>query len=280
MTYRSLLVLLEQDDHLAARAHYAVKLAQALDCHLIGLAPTGLLEAPMLQGSSNAFSDLADHAFQLMRHRAQEAVAVFERTCSAAGAVGHESVVVEEEKTAALVRHSHCCDLVIMSQPQPDTAAYAPSRALLEEVALATARPTLIVPYAGRFEPPRLNALIAWDEGREGARAVADALPLLSRMESVQVVTWRPTRHAESVSLADRLEALTKWLMWHGVQAQARIEVTDVPIADAMLSSAADMSADLLVMGAYGHPRWAQRMLGGATRGILDSMTVPVLMSR
>jgi nucleotide-binding universal stress UspA family protein len=99
-------------------------------------------------------------------------------------------------------------------------------------------------------------------------------------MEAVQVVTWRPTRHPETASLGYRLEALTKWLMWHGVQAEARIEVTDVPIADAMLSSAADLSADLLVMGAYGHPRWAQRMLGGATRGILDSMTVPVLMSR
>jgi nucleotide-binding universal stress UspA family protein len=170
--------------------------------------------------------------------------------------------------------------MVIMSQPEPDTAGFSESRALLEEVVLTSARPTLVLPYAGRFEPPRLKALIAWDEGREGSRAVADALPLLSRMEAVKVTTWRPSHHGESESLSGRLESLTKWLMWHGVQAEARIEVTDVPIADAILSSAADLSADLLVMGAYGHPRWTQRMLGGATRGILDSMTVPVLMSR
>lgn len=280
MALRSMLVLLDQDDHLAARATYAIKLARSLDCHLVGLAPTGLLEAPMLLGSSDALGKLADHAWQLMRHRAEESVALFERMCSSMGFASAESLVVEEDKATSLRLHSPCCDLVIMSQPDPDTAGYAESRALLEEVTLTNARPTLILPYAGRFEPPRLNALVAWDEGREGARAAADALPLLSRMETVRVTTWRPGHHGESESLARRLESLTKWLMWHGVQAEARIEVTDVPIADAILSSAADLSADLLVMGAYGHPRWTQRMLGGATRGIMDSMTVPVLMSR
>ena len=72
---------------------------------------------------------------------------------------------------------------------------------------------------------------------------------------------------------------MSKWLLWHGVQAEAGTEVSDLPIAEAMLSRAADSGADLLVMGAYGHPRWAQRVLGGATRGILDAMTLPVLMS-
>ncbi len=279
MAYRSLLVLLEQDDHHAARVHYAIKLAQSLDCHLVGLAPTGLLEAPVLQGSSDTLSELAGHAWRLIRQRADEAVQWFDRTCSAAGFTSRESLVVEDDKATALIRHSQCCDLAIMSQPEHGTAGYALSRALLEEMVLASARPTLIVPYAGRFEPPRHRAMIAWDEGREAARAVADALPLLSRMETVQLVTWRPIRHPEDDPLSDRLDAFSKWLLWHGVQAEARIETTDIPVAEAMLSSAADVGADLLVMGAYGHPRWTQRVLGGATRGILDTMTVPVLMS-
>lgn len=279
MAYRSLLVLLEQDAHHVARVHYAIKLAQALDCHLVGLAPTGLLEVPLLQGSSDKLDELAGHAWRLMRERADESVEMFRRTCTAAGFASHESLVVEDDQAVALVRHSHCCDLTIMSQPEPGSAGYAQSRALLEEMVLLGARPTLIIPYAGRFEPPRRRAMVAWDEGRESARAVADALPLLVRAESVQVTTWRTARQADDPALAERTAAFSKWLLWHGVQAEARTEVSDVPVAEAMLSRAADLGVDLLVMGAYGHPRWAQRVLGGATRGILDSMTVPVLMS-
>ncbi|HEX5685293.1 MAG TPA: universal stress protein [Ideonella sp.] len=279
MVYRSLLVLLDQDDHHVARVRYAIKLAQSLDCHLVGLAPTGLLELPMLQGSSSALSELSHHAWQLMRQRTEEAVELFDRACAAAGFTSRESLVVEDGKATALIRHSHCCDLVIMSQPEPRTARYAEARAVLEEVVLASARPTLIVPYAGRFDPPRRKAMIAWDEGREAARAVADALPLLSRMEGAQLMTWRPSHRDHDPTLAARADAFSKWLLWHGVQAEVRTEVSDLPLADAMLSRAADLGVDLLVMGAYGHPRWAQRVLGGATRGILDAMTVPVLMS-
>ncbi len=67
--------------------------------------------------------------------------------------------------------------------------------------------------------------------------------------------------------------------MWKGVSADMRVETTDIGVAEAVLSRAADMSADLIVMGAYGHARWAERVLGGATRGLLESMTAPVLMS-
>ena len=76
-----------------------------------------------------------------------------------------------------------------------------------------------------------------------------------------------------------QLDALHKWLMRHGVSAQMRVEPAGANIADAMLSHAADTNADLIVMGAYGHSRWAEVVLGGATRGLLASMTVPVLMS-
>ena len=67
--------------------------------------------------------------------------------------------------------------------------------------------------------------------------------------------------------------------MWHGVTARARSETCDGRIAEAILSTAATLNADLVVMGAYGHARWSERILGGATRGLLSSMTVPVLMS-
>lgn len=279
MAFRSLLVLLDQDAHHLARVQYAIKLAQELDCHLIGIAPTGLLEVPVLQGSAGSLNELAEQAWQLMRARADGAVEVFRQACAAAGLPSHESLVVEEDKAAAMIRYSPCCDLAVMSQPEPGTAGCVDARALLEEMVLLSARPTLVLPYAGHFEPPRKQAIVAWDEGREAARAVADALPLLTLVESVQLASWRPGGQADDPARAQRAEAMSKWLLWHGVQAEARTEVSDLPIAEAMLSRAADSGADLLVMGAYGHPRWAQRVLGGATRGILDAMTLPVLMS-
>ena len=92
-------------------------------------------------------------------------------------------------------------------------------------------------------------------------------------------LAWREGAYEETVPLAERLQALRQWLAWHGVRAETAVEVTTIDIADAMLSRAADLEADLLVMGAFGHRRLAERLLGGATRGLLDSMTLPVLMS-
>ena len=123
------------------------------------------------------------------------------------------------------------------------------------------------------------RVMVAWDDSRESARAVSDALPLLRLATRVEVVSWADAATVEAAALPRRLQALQPWLAWQGVSAELSIETTGHGIADAMLSRAADLSADLIVMGAYGRSRWAERVLGGATRGLLASMTVPVLMS-
>jgi nucleotide-binding universal stress UspA family protein len=119
---------------------------------------------------------------------------------------------------------------------------------------------------------------VAWDGSREAARAVADALPFLRKARRVNLVAWQ-----EKGLLADtgpiKLQQVCKWLALHGVAAEGHLETASMPIADAMLSRTADLDTDLVVMGAYGHTRWTERVLGGATRGVLASMTVPVLMS-
>jgi nucleotide-binding universal stress UspA family protein len=162
-------------------------------------------------------------------------------------------------------------------------------------VVLHSARPTLILPCVSavsavsavneasaardtaRFDRIGTQVLVAWDDSREAARAIADALPLLRRAARVQVISWHEAD--DGGAAAARLDALRRWLMWQGVVAEVQADTTPIDIADTMLSRAADMNADLLVMGAYGHARWAEWALGGATRGMLESMTVPVLMS-
>lgn len=149
----------------------------------------------------------------------------------------------------------------------------------LDQLVLSTGRPLLLVPYAGRFPSVGKNVLVAWNAKPEAARAVTDALPLLARANSVQVMAFDPegnrSGHGENPG-AD----IALYLARHGVKATAsRQHCGSDEVGVQILSRAADIDADLIVMGAYGHSRVRELVLGGVTRTILDSMTVPVLMS-
>ena len=279
MTYRSLLVLLDQDPQCAARCQAAMRLAKALDCHLVGVAPTGLIELPASAHAAASLADFAALAWDTLRDQAERATDQFRDACRAAGVKSCEAVVDESARAPSLVRHAHCSDLTVLTQPDPASPDYRLVRDLVEQVLLYSARPTLIIPYTGRFDSIGTKVMVAWDDSRESARAVSDALPLLRLAEQVLVVSWNEVGAIDDKTLRPRLEALHRWLMWQGVSAEVRVESTGIGIAQAMLSRAADLSTDLIVMGAYGHARWTERVLGGATRGLLASMTVPVLMS-
>lgn len=279
MTYRSLLVLLDDDPRCMQRSQLAVQLARRFESHLVGLAPTGLIEVPAVPGLGADFDALTRLAWQQLRERAQRAASAFREGCSAAGLPSFETVVDEQDAAASLVRHAHCSDLAIVSQADPFDRRQRARQVLVEQAVLYSARPTLVLPYAGPLETVGRRVLIAWDDSREATRALTDALPMLRHAEQVQVVWWNEGGMDDTDELQRRLDALRQWLVWQGVVAEVRIEGTQVAIHDAMLSRAADLGSDLIVMGAYGHARWAESMLGGATRGLLQSMTVPVLMS-
>jgi nucleotide-binding universal stress UspA family protein len=137
----------------------------------------------------------------------------------------------------------------------------------------------LVLPYIGPAASFGERAFVAWDASREAARAVNDALPLLRRAKQVGVLTVNPRPwpfgHGEEPGGDIGLH-----LARHGVKVEVqRIEAPDIDPGNAILSHLADRSADLLVMGAYGHSRLREFVLGGVTRTILGEMTVPVLMS-
>ncbi len=279
MTYRTILVHLDQEPLCASRTRTAIHLARDMDCRLIGLAPTGLVDLPVVPQAAGSLADFAVAAWDALRERAALAVEQFRQACRAAGLKSFEAVTDEADAVSSLVYHAHCSDLTVLSQPDPQAPGQRQAQAVLEEVILQSARPTLVIPYAGRFDAIGHTVMVAWDDSREAARAVSDALPLLRRAGQVHVVSWNEAGDPTDERLGERMDALRQWLMWQGVPAEARVESTAIGIADAMLSRAADLGADLMVMGAYGHSRWAERVLGGATRGLLASMTVPVLMS-
>jgi nucleotide-binding universal stress UspA family protein len=279
MAYRSLLVQLGADAACPERVKVAIALARDQGAHLVGLAATGRLDLPVAVDAATMSAGLIEAAWSAMRTQAALAAQSFTDACTNARLRSVEAVVVEEDAAAALVRHAHCSDLVLLGQVDRDAPGHRMASEVLETVLMGCARPVLVVPYAGRQAAVSQRPMVAWDDSREAARAVADALPLLRRAECVQVLAWREGPDEDTVPLAARLQALQQWLAWHGVRAETAVEVTTIDIADAMLSRAADLDADLLVMGAYGHRRLAERLLGGATRGLLQSMTLPVLMS-
>ena len=279
MTYRSLLVFLDNEPLCVNRTRVAAQLAAKLDCHLVGIAPTGIVGLPVAPEGASSLAEYAALSWQALRDQAELAAQSFREICRALGVASFEAVVDEGDRAPSLVRHAHCSDLVVLSQADPRTPGHYLAQALVEQVVLYSARPTLILPYAGPVDTLASNALVAWDDSREAARALADALPLLRLAKQVQVISWNEAGNDAVTGLRSRLDALSRWLMWQGVSADVRVETTGIDIADAMLSRAADLSADLIVMGAYGHSRWTERILGGATRGLLATMTVPVLMS-
>ena len=280
MTYRSLLVALDHDSACAARTEVALRLAATLDAHLVGLAPTGIVQVPVWPRGDETVNDFAARAVGRLQSQAEAAAERFRERCRAAGAKSFEAVVDAADAVPSLVGHIHCSDLAVLSQAHPAAPDAGAAREVVEQVVLQSARPTLVLPYAGRVETLGTRAMVAWDDSREAARALWDALPLLQRATQVDILCWKESAPVDDARLSARLEALKRWLMWHGVPARVHTEVAaDIGIAEAMLSRAADLSADLIVMGAYGHARWSERVLGGATRGLLEAMTVPVLMS-
>jgi nucleotide-binding universal stress UspA family protein len=148
-------------------------------------------------------------------------------------------------------------------------------------VLLEGGRPVLVVPYVGAPEIIGTNVVVAWDGGREASRALADALPILVRARKVTVVCLDPSASARGADVLAR-DRLVAYLRRHAVAAQIESDAFgegDIGFGDWLLSRVADLGGDLIVMGGYGHSRWREQVLGGATRALLAEMTVPVLMS-
>ena len=183
---------------------------------------------------------------------------------------------VEALASEAIIGRGRYADLAVLAQPSPDESDAATDYDVPAAVVMALGRPVLMVPYAGTFADAGKRVLVAWSGTRESARALADALPFFTGASEITALAVNPGSHGAAMQ-AD----LANWFGAHGIKAKTRIaNTTEIEVGDVLLSAAADVSADLLVMGAYGRPRLRELILGGATHSIFRHMTVPVLMSR
>lgn len=273
MAYKDLLLHIDDSKAGPARLVAAVNLARAHDAHLTGLYVIPLYTIPPYAEAQIGHELIAAQE-QAAKERAQAVETRFRAAVAQAG-ISAEWRCVEGDWVDTLQLHAHYTDLVILGQadgrdPASINAGFA------EQVVLSCGRPVLFVPYIGVTGPIGERVMVAWKSSRESVRALNDALPLLEQARRVDVVTVNPNDDEGDMPGAD----ICLYLARHGVKAEAhKIIARDIDIGNLLLSRAADEGIDLIVMGAYGHSRFREMILGGATRHTLQHMTVPVLMS-
>ncbi len=275
MSYKTILVHIDSGKHCPARVEVAARLASQHDAHLIGLhAPTSV-EPPKdirIKGWQAIIeSQKRDDVMQ-----AALAETAFNKAVAVANPTSAEWRSSLKNAAEAVSLHARYADLLVLGQRDP-AEDYGLEHDFVERVALSCGRPALVIPYAGRFVTIGKRILVAWDRGREATRALTDAIPLLRLADEVKVIAISPKEDGHgALPGAD----IGLYLARHGVNIEVKAEYGEVlDVGNELLSRAADFGTDLIVMGAYGHSRLRELIMGGATRTIIDSMTVPVLLS-
>lgn len=277
MSYKTIIVHLDCGKRRSERLDLAVRVAAQFDARLIGLFALDLYAG--LLAAADAGSILVEAELQRREACMGEAQAEFLGQC-ATRSVRPEWQFTEDDAAKEVALAACCADLIVIGQTNPDTRAEdGISASFAADVVLSAGKPVLVVPYAGHFEGIGKRTLVAWNAAPEAERALTDALPVLERSQAVEVVSFdEGGDHADPDDNA-RL-AVHTYLKDHGVNANVtRYFADDLSPGECILSQAFDEHADCIVMGAYGQSRAKEPLLGGATRTVMNSMTVPVIMS-
>lgn len=256
--------------------NYAIATAAQLGANLTGIV---LRVRPVITGPAIGFlsNDAMQLALQKLDETAHAAAERFSKGTSAAGVVGrcHTPAVTFVEATQRLVQVARCNDLAIMGQPRPQSPTA--EGLFIEAVLFHSGRPILIVPYIQRDGPKFERITVCWDGSKAAARAIADAMPLLVKAKKVDLLTfvgeWAPGTVFEAADMAVHLAR-------HNVPLEvAALPTAGLDVGNSILNFATDNGSHLIVMGGYGHAKFGEAIFGGATRTLLQSMTVPTLMS-
>lgn len=278
MSYRNILLHL---DALAACRHRvaaALDLGERFGARVTGVAPTGRLAIPYAMDIAPP-GELIVEWQETLQRQARKAADAFEASARQAGFVRVETRVAEGSDIPAITQGARYADLVVIGQADPADGATDQGALSVGEVVLGCARPVLVVPYIGAAAGFGKHVLIAWNGSREASRAVHDALPLLKKAQRVTVMAVNPRIDEQGHGELPGAD-LAAFLAQHEVRVEVQADRgAQTDVGEELLSRIADLDIDLLVMGAYGHSRAREWAFGGATRTILQSMTVPVLMS-
>jgi len=278
MSYKSILVHLDTSQAVHSRLDLALSLATQFEAHVTGFFTVFTPEP----GSFYVMAGNAEFYVEQRQRRAEQQGAL-ERLFRAEllrAKVQGDWQSSAEYANEVVPQAARIADLAIVGQYNRDDPDSFVAEQFIESTVLSTGRPVLVVPYAGQFDAIASHVMIAWDGSREATRALHDALPFLTRAKRVTVLTVDALRHDPAASRIPGADIAAIVSRYGANVATEEVEgVKGQSIGEILLSRAADLGVDLIVMGCYGHSRWRELVLGGATRSILKSMTVPVLMS-
>jgi nucleotide-binding universal stress UspA family protein len=253
-----------------------VSIAALLDANLAALSCETHVQVPghFLAGSFANISGIISGEGAKSRQNAHDLLAAFEKAADKAG-VRRETIFQKCTSTDyanLLVDYARLRDLTIMPVPEAYNQTYA------EAVIFGSGKPTLVLPETPRSRPFELGTVVvAWDSSRAAARAISDALPLLEKAKKVRVVTITDEKKIDTKHSG---EEVAKNLARHGINiVPDKVETKGKPIGNVLESYTSSHEADLLVMGAYGHSRLRQFILGGATKSLLSKPPLPILFA-
>jgi len=255
---------------------FAISVADAFEAHVLGVA---FVYDPVIPGSvmGGIPPEFIESQRRESENKVQQAIARFEQVAKRVG-VAYETRTLNASIAGAADRLGHLArrfDLAIVGQPERERAAAA--EVVDEGVLFDSGRPVIFVPYIQKSGLKLDRVMLCWDGSRAATRAINDAMPFLEKAKQVElVIVASKAGKANELTGADMGQHLAR----HGLKVEVkRITSPDIDVTSTILSYAADSSADMIVMGGYGHSRLREFILGGVTRGLLETMTVPTLMS-
>jgi nucleotide-binding universal stress UspA family protein len=257
-------------------ADFAISVASAFEAHLLGV---GFVYDPVIPGS--VMGGIPPEFIESQRaeseSKAKSAIARFEQAAKRAG-LSYETRTLNASISGAANRLGHLArrvDLAIVGQPERNKATA--TEVVDEGVLFESGRPVIFVPYIQKTGLKLDRVMICWDGSRAATRAINDGMPFLEKAKQVElVIVASKAGRANELTGADMGQHLAR----HGLKVEVkRITSPDIDVTSTILSYAADSSTDMIIMGGYGHSRLREFILGGVTRGLLETMTVPTLMS-
>jgi nucleotide-binding universal stress UspA family protein len=280
MRFKTVLVHADLSRHAPARIELAAAICAEHGAHLVGAAMTGVARAVFPDGCNARPGTLLAGYVDPLMHTARHALDRFEDIARRRG-VSHETRLVSDQAPDALALLARFADLVVVSQDDPDESlGYLPAAMRMPDyVVVSAARPVLVVPRTGAPPACPRRVLLCWNGSREAAVAMAAAVPLLQQAAQVSLAVLTPVFPKGAANPAELDDALA-FLGRHAVRAAPALRDPGGDTGRAILGLAAELDCDLVVMGCFGHSRFQELLLGGASRTVLQEAALPMLMAR
>lgn len=274
MAIKTILVHLADDEEHLKRLEVALMLAREQKAHVTALFITTPIGMPAQITGRGASAAYLSEATAQAKAKAEALEEEFKMNCERSN-VEFSWIITEGDHLDLLARHAHAADLVIASQPTYESFEDRLRMRLPEELALHSGLPVLILPQDSEIKSIGKRVLVAWKDTRETVRAIRDNISILIDAEKVFVLTVAPDT-GDALSLHEVADYIAR----HGVNVETQhIANYEHSIGETILDAADSCEADLIVLGAHGHSRLRELIMGSVTDHVVKNTEVPVVIS-